>query len=51
VPGGALLITLRPLPAGAAVLVLPADIALDARRPGRLFREAVVFDVPEALLF
>jgi hypothetical protein len=50
VPGGALFIVLRPMPAGRATLQLPPDISLGTNKPARLFRQAIVFGVPCAVL-
>jgi len=46
VPGGALLITLRPMPPGPATLDLPPGIGLERGQPVRLFHQATVFGLP-----
>jgi len=50
VPGGALLIALRRLPDGPAVLSLPPDIAITASKPAILFRQAIIFGLPWPIL-
>jgi hypothetical protein len=43
VPGGALLVTLRDMPAGPATLDLPDDLEILSGRPVMLYRQAIVF--------
>ncbi len=46
VPGGALLLPLRVLPAGEGELGLPKDVSVDAAVPGIVWRQALVFGLP-----
>jgi len=43
VPGGALLVTLRDMPGGAAVLELPDNLVIQLGQPVLLYRQAIVF--------
>ncbi len=48
VPGGLLLVPLRPLPPGPVSIAFPAVMAVDASVPPEMGRQAIVFDPPWA---
>jgi len=46
IPGGFLLVALRPLPSGPAAVQFPDDVMLDVSRPPAVGRQRIVFEIP-----